>query len=393
MHAPRKEQWQEKIKRSRYLIGAIVFHLILFFMIATLVIWPAPPPSLTAEFQRVTIKTPPPPPPPPAESSPAASNPEVAPTQVVVPVVTPPSVITTVNDAFKIDAPPMPEEMPHNLNNQMAQPGLGSGLNDSGGVGPGFGSSNGSGNQFKGYFYDLKQTPDRKPTNMSYDNFYRVLGDYILTWDDSILAKYYKTKAPLFTNSFIIPSRLSEQAPKAFHVENEVQPSLWTARYQAKVVAPTGQYRFIGYGDNVLVVRINNRIVLDAGYNPLTNESDLHESYLSEDGWDRTDPNNPKKLLSSGKKFYMDSETPVKMDVLLADDGGKCAFYLLIEKVGGTYEKLQNGVEKLPYFQLNSDQPPRFSSEDETPPYSHTPEPWQGVADSTSADGASADGN
>jgi hypothetical protein len=65
------------------------------------------------------------------------------------------------------------------------------------------------------------------------------------------------------------------------------------------------------------------------------------------------------------------------MDVLIGDQGGKCAFYLLIEKVGNTYDKLPDGTEKLPFFQIGSQNPPVFSDKEEHPPYSTTPEPWQ----------------
>jgi hypothetical protein len=87
----------------------------------------------------------------------------------------------------------------------------------------------------------------------------------------------------------------------------------------------------------------------------------------------------------------MDASTPVDMDVLIGDDGGKCAFYLLIEKIGGNYQKVDNGngAQKLPYFQLGVHSAPSFSSGQETPPYSTHTEPWQGVGDAP----PSADGN
>jgi hypothetical protein len=389
MHAPRKQKWQEKFKRSGYLFGAILLHLILFFMLATLVIWPAPPPPPTAEFQPVAVKTQPPPVQPPSRGD-AANNPVLEPQPVVVPVVTPPSVITTANSAFTLDAPKMMDQTLSHLSDQMARgSGLTSGAGGSGsGTGTGFGSSTGTSNQLSGYFYDLKQTPDREPTNMDLDKFYQVLGDFVSrAWDDSLLDKYYKSKSPLYTNSFAIPSRSSEDAPKAFHVENEVQASLWAAHYHAKVLAPTsGEYRFVGYADNVLVVKINGKIVLDAGLTTLTDRPNLHQSYLEH--WAiYYDVDVANKRLYSGPAFDMDANTPVDMDVLIADDGGICAFYLLVEKIGENYEKLPNGAQKLPYFQLNSNEPPSFLSGEESPPYSTTPEPWQGVAAPVSADG------
>jgi hypothetical protein len=135
MHAPRKQKWQEKFKRSGYLFGAILFHLILFFMLATLVIWPAPPPPPTAEFRQVAIKTPPPPVQPPTPGE-AANNPDMEPQPVVVPVVTPPSVIITDNSTFKVNATETLHQ-PLNLSQLMPQ-GTGMGKGGSGdGNGPG----------------------------------------------------------------------------------------------------------------------------------------------------------------------------------------------------------------------------------------------------------------
>ena len=73
----------------------------------------------------------------------------------------------------------------------------------------------------------------------------------------------------------------------------------------------------------------------------------------------------------------MESNQPVDMDVLIGDDGGDCAFYLMVMREGNTYESLPDGTPKAPFFQLDSKGPQQFLPNEEHPPFSNTVEPWQ----------------
>ena len=73
----------------------------------------------------------------------------------------------------------------------------------------------------------------------------------------------------------------------------------------------------------------------------------------------------------------MDSSDVSDMDVLIGDDGGLCAFYLMVMNVDHTYDKLPDGTPKAPFFQLDTGDAPKFKEKQEHPPYSTTPEPWQ----------------
>ena len=72
---PAKEkQWYEKISRSGYFLGAVLLHLIVFFMVATWVIFPAFNPP-TEDFNKTYLPpSAPPPPPPPAERADGAGD-------------------------------------------------------------------------------------------------------------------------------------------------------------------------------------------------------------------------------------------------------------------------------------------------------------------------------
>jgi hypothetical protein len=259
--------------------------------------------------------------------------------------------------------------------------GLGGGSGGGGGGSPLFGTTDGTG--LKGIFYDLKQTPDRKSAVSSdpgaeYRDYYEHIRQYVEGgWKVEMLDKYYKSKTPLYSTRFAIPMIRSTEAPKAFNVENEVKPSYWAAHYQGMVSAPqSGNYRLMGYGDNVLIVRIDGSIVLDAGWNTiLPKRPDLSHHFPLNWLGDPKYPHNAE--LKMGPPFHMDAGQAVPMEVLIGDDGGVCGFYLFVMKEGETYEKAPDGTPKLPFFELGANDPPDFSGSKHSPPFDPKSEPWQ----------------
>lgn len=392
MHAPasepRKKVWHEKLMRSGYFFGAVLFHLILFLLVATVVVWKVPAPPDEAKFNAVAVKVAVPPPMQPPASGAQANN-QFEPQPVTIPVVTPPSTISTITPSeFRVDATKVLNQAMTHVSLPAAQ-GTGlamGGSSGNSGAGTGFGSANGSSNQLAGYFYDMKQTFDRKqteynsPDSVITDKWVRFVSKYVSSgWDDAMLAPYYKSKSPLYTDCFSITPRLSEEAPTAFHLEKEVQPARWIVHYHGKVIAPeAGEYRFVGCGDDLMVVKINGTLVLDAGWEPLTNKKDLHKPYPFV--WFPADVGSKPEhslLLKGGASFHVDTAEAVDMDVLIGDEGGNCAFFLMIEKIGSTYEQLPDGTPKLPFFQIGAKTAPTFKTGEDHPPYSTTPESWQ----------------
>lgn len=384
MHAPRKKTWQEKFARSGYFMGAVLFHLVIFLMVATVVIWKAPePPHDDTIFHPVpSVKITPPPPSQPSSGA-QAVNPQFEPQPEVVPVVTPQRTITSTSSAaFAVDTSKIVDQALSHLTDRAAQ-GAGTSAGGGGltGTGTAFGSFTGTDNQLSGYFYDLKQTSEKKPTGMIERDYLKLLAKYVGEgWDDSLLNSYYKSKAPLYTDRFAISTRPSEEAPKAFGLENEVQPGLWVVHYHGKVTAPQpGEYRLAGFGDNVMVVKIKGTTVLDGGWDSLSTKPNLHEllpfivpSYIG--GANKV--HNPH--LKVGPTFHLDTAETVDMDVLIGDCEGICSFFLLIEKIGNSYDKMPDGTPKLPFFQISTTPAPTFTGQEEHPPFSTTPEPWQG---------------
>jgi hypothetical protein len=271
MHAqvPKPRKWNERVVRTGYFFGAILLHLIVFFLVATLVIWKAPaPPSNDAEFHPVMIKTPPPPVQPPATGA-AANNPQFEPQQVTVQIVTPPSMITTTStSAFSMDASKVINQALNHASDQLA---TGSGLGAAGSSsGTGSGSSffgtaaQSSTTGFEGTFYDFTRTQDGTVNTMNPAIYADIIRSFCKTWQAPADHPCYKSNVTLFSQFFFFPPIADNQAGKAFKTPSSTE-AFWIAHYHGSFTADSvGEYRLVGYGDNLLAVRVNDRLVLDA---------------------------------------------------------------------------------------------------------------------------------
>lgn len=198
-----------------------------------------------------------------------------------------------------------------------------------------FGDSVPQGNELGGTFYDLKQTDKGEPVDMNIDRFFSALASFTKGWNQGRLDDYFKAPRKNYTTFFMIPTIHSSAATEAFGVNNVVTPDYWAAYYEGYIAAPeTGYYRFLGYGDDILLVRINKRLVLDGGF------SDYRPKLQT--GWSSDDENNRlypigSQFLYIGDWFKLTKGERIKMEVLIGDVGGLCSSQLLIEQKGATY--------------------------------------------------------
>ncbi len=370
-----QEKWRERFTRSGYFFGALLLHLVIFLMIATIVIWHAPTLPVDDSFQRVStakIILPPPPPPSAGES---ARNTQFEPQQLVVPVSTPDQAITTPNNSsFNVNASKVMEQALSNI--KMPDP-QGAGMTQGGGdhgLGAGtasvFGTVAGTPNQLEGYLYDLKQTADRKPTGITPEEYHKVLMKFVQHhWDANILAAYYKSPKPLYTSAILIPIMNANLGPKAFGLENEVQPSRWIIWYKGKVSPPTpDHYRFAGMCDDVLLVRLDGRMVLDGSLSPVENKK-------YDQPWKPNAQTN-KRPMHLGEEFAFSPSESKDIDIIIGEEPGG-VFYasLFALKKGETYPNDKGGLPELPLFQIGTDYK---LPEGKYPSVNPTVEPWQG---------------
>lgn len=293
--------------------------------------------------------------------------------------------------------------------------GQGKGLGDGLGVGGGgtgkfnpFGLINPTGNALEGSFYDLKQTKDRKTTEISNEGTRDVIHEFVNRgWRDSILSKYYKANRTLYQSKIYIPLMKAEGAPAAFECENEVQPSRWIVIYRGVVTPPeSGRYRFVGAGDDVMVVRFNGRHVFDHGFTSGTTgihipgNVDFFKGAREDDNLRKlvrrdypmkipvTFHNYPSTTnwnqqiggIAEGAEFEAIAGKSYPIEILISEiPGGLFCASLLIQKSGVRYETTSGGVPVFPLFRLDGGIPEVDSKADNAPPFDASGPVWKRV--------------
>jgi len=219
-----------------------------------------------------------------------------------------------------------------------------------------FGSTEISSEGLTGYLYDLKQSSDRKPLATDASQVIKALVD---KWDERTLQKFYKVPNPLTSFQWFIPMMGADGAPKAFHAENEVQPNNWLIFYQGKITSNvSGSFRFVGIGDDVLLVRFNRKFVFDGGWfaqfaKEMNNEKgEFNGPFIG----------NSDMKLRIGTWFTVRAGETYPMEVLIGEiPGNAFSQFLLIQQRGREYEKRADGQGVLlPIFQIGQVEPPVY---------------------------------
>ena len=229
--------------------------------------------------------------------------------------------------------------------------GDGTDFGGGGGNATAFGRTGGGG--LEGRFYDLKQ--DRKKKLNDIGDFFkkgggnrlgRMYGEYRdledRRFNESSLRKFYQAKSALsFTHLVMDPSSSAKLAPEAFGVEKEVEPSAWVVVYDGKIdpVKP-GEYQFNGFFDDVLLVYVDERLVLDGSWTE--DYSDMKQKFKEGPGMVG------RKPIREGKWVKLNPGTKIKI-VVGESPGGKMGGGLFIREKGKKY-KQQGGGDVLPPF-------------------------------------------
>ena len=216
-----------------------------------------------------------------------------------------------------------------------------------------------TGGTLAGRLYDLKQTPQHKPTGMTLLGYGKVVDEFLSEqWSSSVLNRYYQAPQSLYTTQIFVPVMNADGGPKAFGQEKFVEPKFWLIRYKGKVAAPSnGSWRFWGYGGEVCCVRINGKTVLVANHEDVKTPKTHWKS-----------PESPGQPAGSGRLVageWVDLRAGqfMDIDVLIGErGGGTFDCFLLIEKKGDTYGKTNDGYPILPVFQLASNATPAAAS-------------------------------
>ncbi|WP_309399222.1 hypothetical protein [Cerasicoccus maritimus] len=220
-----------------------------------------------------------------------------------------------------------------------------------------FGNSQSAGVDLAGAFFDLKQTPARQAKEVDYAGFVRRYTSG--SWAMSQLERFYQAERKLYATTLLIPHRMADQAPAAFGVAGEVQPSQWLAHYEGKITPPfNGKFRFWGFADDVLIVRVNGRVVLDGSF---------HEGEYTD--WRSREPDLNRKFnigngaLAVGDWINVQKGRELKIEILIGErPGGHFSTYLLIQEKGQEYPQGPDGRPVLPIFKMTP-LPPGFEQQ------------------------------
>ncbi len=213
-----------------------------------------------------------------------------------------------------------------------------------------------------GRFYDLKQPIAENARPLSKHTVVSFIKEFMdAGWDSSKLEQYYSPEVELAAPYFYLPRCKASYAPEAFDCnegdqKKHVRPLDWVVHYTGTVTAPeSGTYRFVGMGDDTIVVRFNKRLVLESGWSiPTSNHMTLGTTrayqqnitspalgralyqYQSTPHW-----NSVLGGIASGTTFKVEKGKQYPIELLISEiPGNEFGFCLFIEKIEG---KAPNG--------------------------------------------------
>jgi len=212
------------------------------------------------------------------------------------------------------------------------------------------------GNDLVGTFYDFKRDRRGKPLTvaMSREEYKAVLMRFFRSgWKPAVLARYYQSPKKLYATTIAVPTILSSEAPPVFG-EPDTGGWCWAVHYKGQLVYKDAiTFRFWGQGDDIMLVRVDGEIVLNACWHtpsgPRTYEyfSPLWQS-SSPDSWRYYMGNNTAIV---GDWITLEPGVPLDMEVVIGEEpgGGFCAM-LAVEVQGAEYPKNRQGGPILPIF-------------------------------------------
>ena len=169
----------------------------------------------------------------------------------------------------------------------------------------------------------------------------------------STLGGLPKSPKQLFTTQILIPQIVALEAPKAFGVDQQKKPVRFLIRYRGKVSPPrNGRWRFVGRGDDILVVRLSGKVVMESA----APWEKIDVPGLT--GW------TPRKFYTYSRLKYvvgdwtqLNANTAYDLEIYMSEEPreGDTTAVLLVEEEGATYEKTGGDNPVLPPWTLAPD--------------------------------------
>ncbi|NBB78088.1 MAG: hypothetical protein GVY36_01360 [Verrucomicrobia bacterium] len=212
-----------------------------------------------------------------------------------------------------------------------------------------FGNTSPLAGALEGTFIDFKQDRYReKPPN---EGWMEAGKDFLRNYRLREFRKFFNAPQKLYATHFYIPLMNANEAPRAYGVENLVEPSQWVAVYQGQFRSVDGgEFRFVGTADDILIVGVDGKTVLSAGF---TQYNPTRWSPREEPRFPGPPVSQYLPALTVGDWFKLPAGEPVDLTVTIGEiPGGEFASYLFIEEKGVQYETTPEGRPILPVFKL-----------------------------------------
>jgi hypothetical protein len=216
-----------------------------------------------------------------------------------------------------------------------------------------FGSGQSIGNDFLGTFYDFKRDRQGRGIPMEKEYFVNEVARLVRSgWDTSFLAKYHASARKLYATSIMVPATRSMLGPRAFG--EQTGGWCWLVHYKGQLVYPEDiRFRFWGMGDDILVVRVNGKVVLNACWHEQGGQT-----YITTIGgsWDSSSADDARfwygnNLARVGDWIDLKGGVPFDMEVIIGEvPGGTFSAMLTVQVEGETYERNRQGGPIVPMF-------------------------------------------
>jgi hypothetical protein len=216
-----------------------------------------------------------------------------------------------------------------------------------------FGGGQTIGNDLVGTFYDFKRDRKGRPIPMDETQFLDELSKFSRSsWRRSKLSRFYRSPKKLYSTCVMMPPVRSSVAPAAFG-EGDTVGYAWMVLYEGQLVHPEGlQFRFWGMGDDVMAVRVDNKVVLNASW-PGDTETLIAGSWLS-DSADTRKYQLGNNMSVVGDWITLEPGIPLDMEVMIGEvPGGTFSSLLVVEVKGEQYERNRQDCPILPMFKTS----------------------------------------
>ena len=253
--------------------------------------------------------------------------------------------------------------------------GSGGGIGSGKGVGVGnarnfvgtFGGAFKRPNALEGTLYDLKFGPTGRALGGEQAERIAQIQKAFETMDRNwggakamLDSRYRQAELKLYASNIFIPPRNAAEATKAFDCEKEIQAPGWLAYYEGSFAPPTsGKYRFVGLGDDIMVVAVGGKTVLSTFWpNSRLNVTRFEPDWLPKNAG-KTDGQGMKFPPHNGGRYAgewleLRKGQAYRIQVAFGESyGGLFSAALLIEQQGVSYPSAGRDTQ-LPVFMLEA---------------------------------------